>query len=352
HAGATFFNEDVILFRNVPTVNDYNRRAETVLHELAHQWFGDLVTMRWFDDLWLKEGFAQYMAFHTRAELEPPNTVWKRFYQSIKPLAYGIDSTHGTTPIYQQIPNLKDAKSAYGAIVYQKAPALLRVLAFQIGEDDFRDGIRIFLREHAWSNAEWSDLIGAFSRASGSNLKPWAGAWVEQRGMPQVEIDWSCDARQLISSFRIRQKDALDEGHHWPVRTQVLLGYKGGRFERVAASLDAAQGSVPGAIGKGCPDYVFGNDEDHAYGRFLLDPKSQAAIIDEIPHVADPFLRALLWGALWDSMRELRMPPAEYADLSLRALPPEKDPELAVSILGRLRAAYTDYLSDQQRTAL
>jgi len=86
-------------------VNDYNRRNETVLHELAHQWFGDLVTMRWFDDLWLKEGFAQYMAYHTLAEMEPPATVWKRFYQSIKPLAYGIDSTHGTTPIYQRIDN-------------------------------------------------------------------------------------------------------------------------------------------------------------------------------------------------------------------------------------------------------
>jgi aminopeptidase N len=352
HAGATFFNEDVILFRTVPTVNDYNRRAETVLHELAHQWFGDLVTMRWFDDLWLKEGFAQYMAFHTLAELEPPNAVWKRFYQSIKPQAYGIDSTHGTTPIYQQIPNLKDAKSAYGAIVYQKAPALLRVLAFQIGEDHFRDGVRIFLREHAWGNAEWNDLIGAFSRASGADLKPWATAWVEQRGMPQVEIDWSCDAGSRISAFRIRQKDVLNEGHRWPVRTQVLLGYKGGRFERVAASMTAAEAGVPDAIGKGCPDYVFGNNEDHAYGRFLLDPKSQAAIVEELPHTADPFLRALLWGALWDSMRELRMRPAEYADLSLRVLPAEKDAELAVPILGRLRDTYTDYLSSPQRTAM
>ena len=351
HAGATFFNEDSILFRTVPTVNDYNRRNETVLHELAHQWFGDLVTMRWFDDLWLKEGFAQYMAYHTMAEMEPPGTVWKRFYQSIKPLAYGIDSTHGTTPIYQQIPNLKDAKSAYGAIVYQKAPSLLRVLNFNIGEDHFREGIRIFLREHAYANAEWSDLIGAFSRASGTNLKPWASAWVEQRGMPQVEIDWACDSG-LISSFRIRQKDALDEGHVWPIRTQVLLGHKEGPSEHVAASLDGAVASVPAAIGKSCPDYVFGNDEDQAYGEFLLDAKSQAAIIDELPNVSDPFLRALLWGALWDGVRELRMAPAEYADLALRLLPSEHDAELAVSILSRLRGAFTDYMSDSQRAAI
>lgn len=352
HAGATFFNEDVVLFRTVPTVNDYNRRAETVLHELAHQWFGDLVTMRWFDDLWLKEGFAQYMAYHTMAELNPPEPVWKRFYQTIKPLAYEIDSTHGTTPIYQQIPNLKDAKSAYGAIVYQKAPALLRVLAFDIGEDHFREGVRTFLREHAYSNAEWSDLIGAFSRASGMDLRPWAKAWVEQRGMPKIEIDWVCDSEQKISSFQIRQKDALGEGHLWPLRTQVLLGYADGRFERVPAALDGPQAPVPGAVGKSCPAFVFGNDEDHAYGLFLLDAKSQAAVIAELPRVQDPFLRALLWGALWDSVRELRMTPVEYAELGLRLLPSEKDAELAVSILGRMRIAFTYYLSDKQRAAI
>jgi len=342
-----------------------------VLHELAHQWFGDLVTMRWFDDLWLKEGFAQYMAYHTLAEMEPSAAVWKRFYQSIKPLAYGIDSTHGTTPIYQQISNLKDAKSAYGAIVYQKAPSLLRVLNFNIGEDHFREGVRIFLREHKYANAEWSDLIGAFSRASGTDFKPWARAWVEQRGMPQIEIDWACDSARGISpgklsSFRIRQKDALDEGHVWPIRTQVLLGHKSGPSEKIAVSLDGAAASVPAAIGRSCPDYVFGNDEDQAYGAFLLDAKSQAAIVDELahrplvsvvrdpeePHVSDPFLLALLWGALWDSVRELRMAPAQYADLALRVLPSEKDAELAVSVLGRLRGAFTDYMSDSQRAAI
>jgi aminopeptidase N len=352
HAGATFFNEDTILFRTVPTVNDYNRRNETVLHELAHQWFGDLVTMRWFDDLWLKEGFAQYMAYRTLAEIEPPAAVWKRFYQSIKPLAYGIDSTHGTTPIYQQIANLKDAKSAYGAIVYQKAPSLLRLLAFNIGDDHFRDGVRIFLREHAYSNADWSDLIGAFSRASGTDLKPWASAWVEQRGMPQVEIDWACDSQRRISSFQIRQKDALGEGHLWPIRTEILLGHMGGQPERLSASLEGAMAPVPAAIGKSCPDYVFGNDEDQAYGQFLLDPKSQAAIVNELPQVSDPFLRALLWGALWDSVRELRMSPVEYSELALRVLPSEQDAELAVSILGRVRNAFTDYLSDSQRGAI
>ena len=351
HAGATFFNEDVILFRTVPTVNDYNRRSETVLHELAHQWFGDLVTMRWFDDLWLKEGFAQYMAYHTMAEMGPPEAVWKRFYQSIKPAAYAIDETHGTTPIYQQIANLKDAKSAYGAIVYQKAPSLLRVLSYNIGEISFRDGVRVFLREHAYANAEWSDLIAAFSRASGKDLKAWAKAWVEQPGMPEVDIAWSCDPQHRISSFHIRQKDILGGGHIWPISTEILLAYNN-RIERLPASLDGAEAPVPGAIGKGCPDYVFGNNEDHAYGLFLLDAKSQSAVVDKLDQVRDPFLRALLWGALWDGVRERRMTPLAYSELGLRLLPAEKDPELAVSILGRMRTAFTDYLPDQQRASI
>src|SRR6202030_139119 len=135
---------------------------------------------------------------------------------------------------------------------------------FNIGEEHFREGVRTFLREHAYANAEWGDLIGAFSRASGTDLKPWARSWVEQRGMPQVEIDWACDSQRRISSFRIRQKDALGEGHVWPVRTQILLGHTSGQPERISASLDGAMAPVPAAIGKSCPDYVFGNDEDQA----------------------------------------------------------------------------------------
>jgi aminopeptidase N len=351
HAGATFLNEDTVLFRTVPTVNDYNRRAITVLHEMAHQWFGDLVTMRWFDDLWLKEGFAQFMAYHTQAQMEPPDGVWKRFYESIKPAAYQIDGTHGTTPIYQQIVNLKDAKSAYGAIVYEKAPSLLKLMAFNIGEEHFRDGVRIFLKEHAYANAEWNDLIGAFSRASGTDLKPWADAWVKQRGMPQVEVSWRC-AGQKLSSFRITQQDTLGEGHVWPIRTEILLWRQNGDPVRLMASLDSGAAAVPDAMGKDCPEFVFANNADNAYGRFLLDPVSQAAVMREVPAIANPFLRSLLWGALWDNTREARLAPGVFVKLALDNLPGERDAESAASISSHLRTAYTHYLADAPRAAL
>ena len=202
HAGETFLREDVVLFRTAPTAADRFGRNITVLHELTHQWFGDLVTMRWFDDLWLKEGFAQYMAYRCLDSLQPNDGAWKHFYEDIKPQAYGIDETEGTTPIFQNIPNLKDAKSAYGAIVYQKAPAILKQLEFALGSDAFRNGLRIYLKQHAYSNAEWSDLIDAFHTASGKDVRTWADFWVLHRGMPEVSVEWSCDRRQDSPSSR------------------------------------------------------------------------------------------------------------------------------------------------------
>src|SRR5258707_15075486 len=177
HAGATFLREESVLFRTAPTHSDLIGRDLLSLHELTHQWFGDFTTMKWFDDLWLKEGFAQYMAYQTLATMHPNDNVWKRFYESIKPAAYGIDETQGTTPIYQNIPNLKDAKPAYGAIVYSKAPGVLKQLGFVLGDSHFRDGLRLYLREHAYANAEWADLVRAFERTSGQKLDRWAEMW-------------------------------------------------------------------------------------------------------------------------------------------------------------------------------
>src|SRR5713101_6891679 len=242
HAGATFLREESILFRTAPTHSDHLNRDVLLLHELTHQWFGDLVTMRWFDDLWLKEGFAQYMAFHALADLKPQENVWKRFYQSIKPAAYAIDSTKGTTPIYQDIGNLKDAKSAYGAIVYSKAPGILKQLAFILGEDKFRDGLRLYLKEHAYSNAEWSDLVGAFERVSGKPLDAWAGAWIQHRGMPQVDVEWSCNGKaNTIDHFALIQHDVLNEGGLWPMAMQVLLDYPNASSSTLKAQLNGSR---------------------------------------------------------------------------------------------------------------
>lgn len=351
HAGATFLREDSILFRTTPTQSDKYSRASLVLHELAHQWFGDLVTMRWFDDLWLKEGFANLMAYHAMAEIYEPTQMWRRFYQSHKPVAYGIDSTKGTTPIYQEVRNLKDAKSAYGAIVYQKAPSLLRALSFVIGEEKFREAVRLFLKEHAYSNAEWSDLIAACERASGQKLAAWADAWIKRRGMPQVDVAMNCKDGK-IEKLELVQNDVLGEKSIWPIKTQLLLAYDDEATVNIPASFDTARTTIAEAAGKKCPAYVFANSGDYGYGRFMLDAGSREAVMTRIGKTADPLLKTMLWGALWDSVREAELSPADYIALVLKTLPTESDEELTQTLLTRAGASFQRYLSPKQQTAV
>lgn len=352
HAGATFLREESVLFRSAPTHSDHLNRDILLLHELTHQWFGDLTTMRWFDDLWLKEGFAQYMAYQALASIAPDDNVWKRFYQSIKPAAYSVDSTLGTTPIYQDIANLKDAKSAYGAIVYSKAPGVIKQLAFVLGEEKFREGLRLYLKEHAYANAEWSDLVHAFERVSGKSLQAWAAMWIRHRGMPQVDVEWLCDAQNRIDHFSLTQHDVLSEGGVWPIAMQVEFAYPDRAPLLLRGQLDAEKSDMPDAVGKRCPQYVFLNDQDYAYGRFLLDERSRKAVIDRLPTVSDVFERTLLWGSLWDSVREAEIAPRDYLEIALRFLPNETDEALAQSLLGHVITGLHRYVNEATRTQI
>ncbi len=351
HAGATFLNEDGMLFRTAPTGTDRFNRSITLLHELSHQWFGDFTTMRWFDDLWLKEGFAQYMAYRTMSALVPGENVWKRFYQQIKPAAYAIDETLGTTPIYQDIPNLLDAKSAYGAIVYNKAPGLLRELAFLIGDEAFRKGLQTYLHEHPYGNAQWSDLVGAFERASGQDLQEWATAWIRRRGMPEITTSWSCAGGHL-AALTIAQKNVLGEGGTWPIATEILLGYPNAQPAHLRVQFSSANTSVTAAQGQTCPVYVFANNDDYAYGLFLPDEKSRAYLRQHIGSVSDPFRRTLFWGTLWDSVRFVEMAPRTYLSAALENLPSETDEALMRALGQRSASALHYYVSAPVRGEL
>jgi aminopeptidase N len=352
HAGATFLREESVLFRTAPTHSDHLNRDILLLHELTHQWFGDFTTMRWFDDLWLKEGFAQYMAYQALASIAPNENVWKRFYQSIKPAAYSIDSTKGTTPIYQSIANLKDAKSAYGAIVYSKAPGVIKQLAFVLREANFRDGLRLYLKEHAYANAEWSDLVQAFEKVSGKPLQDWAAMWIRHRGMPQVDMAWSCDAQGHIEHASVTQHDVLGEGGIWPIAMQVQIVYRNGPDVRFPAEIHTEKRDLQGLIGIPCPDYLFLNAGDNAYGRFLLDARSRAAVTERLGQVSDAFDRTLLWGSLWDSVREAEFAPREFLELALRLLPAETDEDLAQSLIGHVATGLHRYVNKDVRTQI
>jgi aminopeptidase N len=351
HAGATFLREEAILFPSDPTANDFISRADLMLHEASHQWFGDLVTMEWFDDLWLKEGFATFMSYKAMERILPQHNAWKVFYQRIKPVAYLTDATRGTTPIFQDIPNLNMAKSAYGNIVYRKAPSVLRQAEFFLGAREFQTAVRAFVREHAFGNATWSDLVRAFERASGRRLEAWGDAWVRRRGMPDVRAVWTADARtNRINSFALRQTDVLGEGGAWPMRVRVLLAYRNAQPVVLNVLMNGTgETAVREAIGRARPDYVFANYEDYGYGRFMLDEQSRAYVVENLGAIEDNFLRTLLWGALWDAVREAELDPARYLELTLTTIGREQDEVTVQSLLNRAQTAFNYYLSDRGR---
>jgi aminopeptidase N len=349
HVGAIFYNESTFIFREPPTASRRLARAATIYHEVAHQWFGDLVTMRWFDDLWLKEGFATFMAARIQNELEPESEAWKTFYLRNKPVAYGTDATAGTTPVWQELPNLDLAKSNYGPIVYNKAPAILKQLEFLVGEAAFRSGLQTFLRRHAFDNATWRDLLAAISEAAGYDLRAFGRHYILRPGLPVVDTHLETNADGRIASLVLSQRPARelpgDPGGWWPGRVNVRLGY----HDRDDIILDVAFAGthtrVQSARGLPAPDYVFANDGDYGYGIFLPDPRSAAWLLEHAGSIEDGLLRALAWGGLWDLVREARLPPDLFAYAALRALPAERDEQIAALLLGRTGYALERYIS-------
>jgi aminopeptidase N len=354
HPGAVFYSEDGFIFRERPTLPRRLARFSTILHEAAHQWFGDLVTMRWFDDLWLKEGFATFMAAKALADLEPDADAWKTFYLGNKPAAYGVDRTEGTRPLYQPLANLDQAKSNYGAIVYNKAPAVLKQLEYLVGDSAFQRGVRGFLRRHAFANATWRDLLGAVGAASGRSLEGFGRDFMLRPGMPVVEQRLVLrDGRIARLALAQHPARALSGRRPWTERAEVLLAYAGRAPVRVAVELRDSVTEVTGAHGLPAPDFVFANAGDYGYFLLLLDGTSVAALErGALGSVDDALLRAMLWGAVWDQVRVYRMPPERFVRLLLRELPRERDEQIVPVLIGRLDRAVEAYLGPDERRDL
>ena len=366
HPGLVMYNETGFIFRERPTLARRLGRFSTILHESAHQWFGDLVTMRWFDDLWLKEGFATYMAAKAQFSLDSTTGAWKTFYQSNKPAAYSVDQTLGTTPLWQELANLDQAKSNYGAIVYNKAPSVLKQLNFLVGEDAFQRGVRDFLARHAYANATWPDLLGAIGRAaeplatrSPRGLTPAMDAFgrnfMLRPGMPIVDQQLTV-ANGAIASVSLVQRPAqpLSGNGAWPMRTELLLSY-GASAPPVTlpVTLTGRVTTVAAARGKPAPVFAFANHDDQGYFLTMLDSASANALErGALASVKDPLLRTMLWGALWDEVRDARFDPARFARLALREAPGEGDEQILPSVLGRLARAVTTYLGAAARDAM
>jgi len=362
HAGATFLKESSVIFPTEPTKSDQISRALLIFHETAHQWFGDTVTMKWFDDLWLKEGFAEFMAYKTLEKVMPEANAWKVFYERNKQAAYATDSTRGTTPIYQEIANLSNAKSAYGNIVYRKAPSFLRQAEFYLGADKFQTAVRAFLKKHEFANAGWEDLVKEFETASEQDLNEWAKGWVKNPGVPFATSTF-CALKPkklsppLITSLNVQEVFAQQPfsllrpnmDKPWGMKFNMLVAYSDGTRETLPFefSTGTASGYDRYVNDRKPILFIFPNYQDYGYGIFLLDDKSRDYVLKNIQNEKDDFLRTMMWGSLWDSVREAELDPEDYVELAIKNLPRENDETIVSSLLGRVSTAINYYVSDE-----
>ena len=353
HPGAIFYNENSFIFRERATRPQRISREATIYHEVAHQWFGDLVTMKWFDDLWLKEGFATYMAAKMRASLEPRSNAWETFYLQNKPSAYGVDRTQGTTPIWQSLANLDQAKSNYGAIVYNKAPGVIKQLNYLVGDSAFQRGLHSYLVQHAYGNATWQDLLSSVGKAANVPLKKWGESYILRPGMPV--IDQHLNVRGgVLQSISLAQHPAqkISGTGPWPIRTQVMLRYPGGRTDRLIINLKSDSTVAQLANKPRAPVFVFANSGDNAYALIIPDSTSAHWLSDSVGTLKDPLTRAMGWDALWELVRRQKLAPAEFISIAERLLPSEQDEQILGAQLRHVTRAAEAYLSPEEQKTL
>jgi aminopeptidase N len=350
HAGAILYNAPGLLLDESATQNQMLGRASTIAHETAHMWFGDLVTMRWFNDVWMKEVFANFMAAKIVNPSFPEVNHELRFLLAHYPSAYDVDRTAGANPIRQRLANLNEAGQLYGAIIYQKAPIVMRQLEMLVGEEAFRNGLREYLQKYAFGNATWTDLIRILDAKTPQDLAAWSRAWVEERGRPEITTTMRLDEAQRIAALTLTMRDPLRRPLVWPQRLRVALGYADAIMQP-AVTIAGPKTEVRDAVGKYEPRYVLPNGAGLGYGLFILDDRSRAYLLDHLEDIPDPLTRGAAWVTLWENLLESRITPSSFVNLAARAVPKETDEQNAQRVLNYLVRAYWRFLPQEERLA-
>ena len=351
HPGAIFYNASGLLLDTSATQNQKLGRASVIAHETAHMWFGDLVTMRWFDDVWMKEVFANFMAAKIVNPSFPEINHDLRFLLAHYPDAYEIDRTRGTNAIRQQLDNLSEAGSLYGAIIYEKAPIVMRQLESMLGEATFKSGVQEYLHAHRFGNATWPDLIAVLDKRTPDDLAAWSHAWVEQAGRPTLGTNLSV-ANGKIEQLSFSQRDPITgRGLSWNQRLQVAIGDANG-VRMIPVRIDGVDTDVPQARGLQTPTFVLPTGGGLGYAGFELDAASIAYLLRDLPEIKDPLTRGAAWVTLWDQMLDRRATPAALLDLALRALPRETDEQNVQRVLNYVEQTYWRFLPPAERAAI
>ena len=342
HAGAIFYNESRILLDESATETQMLNRAETIAHETAHMWFGDLVTMQWFNDVWMKEVFAQFMAAKIVDPAFPNVNHDLRFLTAYYPPAYAVDRTGGTHPIRQELSNLDEAGSLYGNIIYDKAPIVVRQLEHVLGPDRLQDGLRAYLKEFQFGNATWLDLVRILGERTKLDVAAWSRAWVEESGRPSI--------RTVLEGGRlafVQSDPQAGRSLRWTERMDVLLG-AGQTLASIPVELQSERVEVP-LPHSPAPEFVLPTGGGLAYGDFTLDTSTRAFLLQRLPELKDPLTRGAAWVTLWEEMLDRRVRPLDFVSLALTALEREDTEQNVRLILSYLDNAFWKFLPDVSR---
>nr|WP_202627930.1 aminopeptidase N [Cellulomonas sp. APG4] len=357
NAGAVTFLEAYVFRSKVPEAT-VERRAVTILHELAHMWFGDLVTMRWWDDLWLNESFAEYASTLAAAEATRWTQAWTTFSSLEKSWAYRQDQLPSTHPIVADIRDLEDVEVNFDGITYAKGASVLKQLVAWVGKDEFMAGVRAYFAAHAWGNTELVDLLRELERESGRDLSGWSELWLQQAGVTLLRPEIETDDDGVITSFAVRQEvpDAhpVQRPHRLAVGGYDLVEGPDGRprlarVVRVELDVDGARTEVPELVGRPRPDLVLVNDDDLAYAKVRLDEASLAVATEHLHTFTESLPRTLVWGAAWDMARDGELAARTFVDLVLANIAYETDSTVVLVLLRQLATTLDLYVAPEHR---
>jgi aminopeptidase N len=348
NAGAVTFLEDYV-FRSKVTRASYERRAETVLHEMAHMWFGDLVTMRWWDDLWLNESFATFASVLCQSEATEFTEAWTTFANVEKSWAYRQDQLPSTHPVAADIPDLAAVEVNFDGITYAKGASVLKQLVAYVGLDHFLSGLRDYFRAHAFENATFDDLLAALEKASGRDLSDWGRQWLKTTGLNTLRADFDVDADGRFTRFAVSQSGAAPGAGETRVH-RLAVGVYGddgdGRLVRVhREELDVSGESteVPALVGVSRGKLVLVNDDDLTYCSLRLDPESLQTALGRIANIAEPLPRTLVWSAAWEMTRDAELRARDFVSLVAGGIQAETEVGVAQRLLLQAQTALGSY---------
>lgn len=354
NAGAVTFTEAYV-FRSQVTDAMRERRVVTILHELAHMWFGDLVTMRWWNDLWLNESFAEYMSTLATAEATEWKDAWATFASTEKTWAYRQDQLPSTHPIFADIKDLNDVQVNFDGITYAKGASVLKQLVAWVGREKFLAGVTSYFKKHAYSNTELRDLLNELEATSGRDLSEWSQLWLETAGVNTLYPEIETENNGVITSFGIRQT-AIEEfptirPHRLAIGFYTLRNGSLVREHRVERDIAGSHTLVPELVGMQKPDLILVNDDDLAYAKIRLDSASLATAQEHLGAMNDSLARSLIWGSLWDATRDAEMKPRDFVQVVLNNIANETGSTTLRTALSQLVLTVKSYLAPQHRSS-